>query len=922
MLRRPGVVAGLAANPMQHESPWQRSERLFAELLPLGVDERSRRLAEIGARDGDLRRDLERLLRGAEAVTHPLDTPLRVDLTADDADLGRIATSELERMVEAEPLLVRPGDVLGHYRVDAPLGRGGMGEVWRATDMRLGRPVALKLLPPSSMRDPLLVGRFEREARAASALNHPNILTVHDIGGHDGLRFIATELVDGETLRAVVRRGPLNVGEATRITGQILSALEAAHAEGIVHRDLKPENVMLRRDGLVKVLDFGLAKYAPSTISGPLSMQSAPTLTTGVGQVMGTARYMSPEQARGDEVDARSDLFSLGVMLHEMLSGGPPFSGRTPADVIAQVLTVEPPVLTGVPAPLEAIGRKALEKARDARYATAAAFRADLDAFRASEAAQAEAQTSTPAPAPAVPPRPPSRWRPVGRWALRGVAALSVLVALAAGGWWFWDWIRRPAIDSVAVLPFANLDGDADSEYLSAGLAESVRNNLSRMHGVRVAPRTSSARFSSASFDPVAAATALGVRAIVSGTVSQRNGRLQISTELMDVTQSRRLWGESYDRSAEDIVAVQADIARQAADAMKVWLTRDVVAHLGRQRAIAPQAFRLVLQADALLNLNSVESNTRAVALLNQALAVDPQYFEAWGRLAGAYNSLASSIRSAGQAQTAEESARTVALSKDYTRKSLAAARRASELDPDPAGVSTLRDQSGRLMSEWRWSEAEHVLRYLLVLSPADPGVHGMLANVLSFVGRHDEAIAESSRALDLDPLSSTAANVHAQTLLHGRRWREVVDLLERKRDTQADSVMTRVFLAEAYRQLGRFDDAEAQFDAVVGLGEPKIKESMNYLMLQASRGRRAEVERAVATALAAGDEDGIGVLHAVLGDDARALEALEKELSRRTPNMVTLTMFPELDRLLDEPRYQAILKAVGVTHPPVPAPR
>lgn len=893
---------------MTVEAQLAHTERLFAELLPLPAAERAVRLDDIARTAPELHERLVALLRAAEAPDNPLDTPP-----------GPRLAEIICRDVDGPSV----GQVIAHYRLESLLGRGGMGEVWLATDTRLGRRVALKLLPAALSVDRTMVSRFEREAKAASALNHPSILTVHEIGEAGGVRYIAAEFIEGETLREMLRRGRLPLDDTARITSQILAAVATAHRAGIVHRDLKPENVMLRPDGLVKVLDFGLAKYAPSTVRDNDALgRDGQSLTTNTGAVMGTARYMSPEQARGEPLDARSDVFSLGVMLYEMLSGDAPFAGPTPVAVLSQVLTHEPQPLHDTPTLLSAIVQRALQKDRTDRFASATEFAADLEEVRRSGALD-----STPS-SPAVPIPQESattvgvsrttRWR---RWAGGGARVAAAVVAVAAVGWAgvkSYDWIRRPAIDTVAVLPFANLDAIPELDYLSVGLSRSVLDNLSRMHGLFVTAHAATTRFDSRTFDPAAVSAALGVRAIVSGSVTERNSRLQVSAELMDVATKRRLWGDSYDRPADDLVAVQTDISRHVATALSVWLTRAVDTHLTRQQAIAPAAYRRFLQAQSSSGLGPVEGQKRSIALLNEALALEPQYAEAWGMLSGAYASLAYTLRASTGPKSPEDFGSTLAFVDDYQKKAAAAAEKARAFDPEPAGVSDLRAKAAREAEAWHWSNAVYTLRYATRLAPTNADLLDGLSEILSAQGQHDEAVATAKRAYELEPLSSSRANLYGQALMFARRYDEAIAFLTAKKTTDDRSVMTHIFLAECFKHTRRFAEADAEFDAVEKAGAGGIKNSFNYGLFAAVAGRRGEAERVLQQALASGDEDGSGVLYAALGDRDRALAALEQEVLRRTPNIPILNAMPELDWLRVEPRFQAILVAAGL---PVPAP-
>ncbi|MBL8171663.1 MAG: protein kinase [Acidobacteria bacterium] len=917
---------------MKNSEQWPLIERLFHQAQAVDPAQRAAFLVEACGEDDALRREVESLL-GYENETRGF--------------LGENALAVAARQFEADKSrpLTMAGERIGVYTVSALLGKGGMGEVWLATDSRLGRRVALKLLPAEFGDDSAMVRRFEREARAASALNHPNILTVHDIGQHGAMRYIATEHVEGETLRRRLSRGPLTLTETVQIMTQLVSALSAAHQAGIIHRDLKPENVMLRPDGLVKVLDFGLAKQTQPAPEDDDEAAAQHKLTTTAGMVIGTPSYMSPEQARGKKLDARTDIFSLGVMLHEMVTGELPFRGSTSLEIIAAILEREPPSLTTAPRELTSLVNKALQKDRQQRYADIAEFQADLKTFEkelARHPAWAEwakgpegddpsekrmapsANTGTtvlhqPQPSNDTnPPAPVKRplWRRAGRFVLRAAVVVVLLGLLTAGGFWFYDWIRKPAIDSVAVLPFANLDNNADAEYLCVGLSDSLINHLSRMYGLMVSARGASFRFNSKSFDPQTVAGALGVRAIVSGSISQRNGRLQIAAELMDVQTKRRLWGESYDRPPNDLVAVQTDIARQVSEKLRVWLSGEIKAHFDKQQKIDAEAYRLYLKAGLEAERGTSESLKKAIELLNQALTIEPQYAEAWGGMSGAYTTLYLVTQPA--TQTKEGIAARDALREEYKKKAEAALQKARELDPNPAGVPEMVNHLQQLQANWDWDNLERESRYYLALAPNDLNLLAGLSMTLSFRGQHEEAVLLAQRMYNLEPLSSSSANRYAQALMFARRYDEAIALLEQKKQTNNASLMTHIFLANCYRYKGMLPQAQAELDAadqsLSARGE--IKNSVEYISYLIAAGWRAEAVELLNKMLASGDEDGSGVIYALLGEKEKALTALEKELARRTPNMELLGIMPELDSLRAEPRFQEILRQIGAFKP------
>ncbi len=605
------------------------------------------------------------------------------------------------------------GARLGPYEIVSPLGAGGMGEVYRARDARLGRDVAIKVLPEQMAQDAQALARFEREARAVAALSHPNILAIFDVGTEQGVSYVVTELLEGETLRARLVGGGAMAWRKAAETGTALAeGLAAAHSKGITHRDLKPENIFLTTDGRVKILDFGLARFRPAAASGDDTVTKA---DTQVGTILGTVGYMSPEQVRGGAAEAPSDIFSLGGVLYEMVSGQRAFSRPSPADTLAAILGQDPPGLgkSGVPPEFEAVIRRCLEKNPGERFQSAR----DL-AFRFREMLSG----------PAGPDK---------------------------------------AVHSLAVLPFANAGGDPDAEYFSDGITETILNNLSQLGKLRVAARTTVFRYKGRDADPQAVGRELNVRAVLTGKVVQRGDNLRIQAELVDTADGSQLWGQRYNRKAADIFAIEEEIAREISETLRVRLTGEEQKRLGKRHTENNEAYQLYLKGRYHWNRRTLQ---RAVACFEQAIEIDPAYALAWAGMADCYALYgAYEVLSAKEAVPRAKEAALKALEIDdslaephaclglvkgfYDRDWAGVVRefqRAIELNPNSATAHYWF--AIPLLAMKRVDDAVAHARRALEIEPLLPVIHANLGGTLLAAGRCDEAIEVYRKGIELDP--------------------------------------------------------------------------------------------------------------------------------------------------------------------------
>src|SRR5436190_11925800 len=560
---------------------WKQVNDLFQSAVQRAPDERAAFLYKACQGDEPLRREAGSLLTSYERSENFIELP---------------AYQVAPELVTNDRPGALVGKLIGHYRIESLIGVGGMGEVYLARDERLGRKAALKLLPGNLTTDETQLSRFKNEARSASALNHPNILTVYEIGAEGNHQFIATEFIEGITLRASIARGRMKPDATVEIAVQVASALAAAHEAGVVHRDIKPENIMLRPDGYVKVLDFGIAKLTERRpTSGDHTVETRAILQTRVGLVLGTAHYMSPEQARGQTVDARSDIWSLGVVLYEMVGGNPPFRGETPSDCIAAILTTEPPPLSGVlpdvPLKLESILQKALRKNSDERYQTINEMLADLRNLKG----ELEAEGSSPqtkARAESI----VSKIKRHKRGMLLTLAAPLLAAAAFAYSFYFVAPAPSPNEKSIAVLPFENRSEDKSNAYFTDGVQDEILTRLSKIRDLKVISRTSTQRYKNTSQNLSQIANQLGVANLLEGSVQKTNDQVRINVQLVRAANDSHLWAETFDRSLTDIFSVASEVAKTIAARLGSRLTGQEEQVIAARPTNNPQAYDAYLR--------------------------------------------------------------------------------------------------------------------------------------------------------------------------------------------------------------------------------------------------------------------------------------------------------------------------------------
>jgi serine/threonine-protein kinase len=907
---------------------WLQIEDLCQAALDRTEEQRASFLDSRCAGDKALRLEVESLLRYQEPANNFIETPA-LEVAAKLA-----AADQAPRLVNQQ---------MSHYRTLSLVGAGGMGKVYLAEDINLNRRIALKLLPSEFTRNASRVRRFKQEARALSALNHPNIVTIHEIGAVEETHYIATEFVDGQTVRQQINNEMISLRDAIEVASQVASALVVAHDAGVVHRDIKPENIMVRKDGLVKVLDFGLAKLAEAEAEAEAdefdtSALKNEAVSTETGALMGTVRYMSPEQARGLTLDARSDIFSLGVVLYEMLSGKSPFAGATTADVIAAISDKEPPPITQyrpeAPDELKRILTLSLQKDRAERYQTAREILTDLKRVKQRLEIEAELKSNSAtsggldhvttaegnAVEAAAPPmisaeglRPVERYgktkpvsgasprtRTAATRKLTAVMATLVLVFIT-----MWMFLRnRPgapasvaAIRSLAILPLENLSHDPEQEFFADGMTDALITNLAQINSLKVISRDSVMRYKGTRKPLPDIAKELNVDGIVEGSVMRSGERVRVDAQLIEARTDRHFWAKTYERNLSDVITLQNEVAHAIANEIQVKLTPGEQARLLRTESVDPQAHEFYLKGLYFWNQRSTAWFHKSIDYFQQAIERDPQYALAYASMAGAYLSDFNSELS----------------KEEKCLKAGPIVRTALQMD-EGLGEARAVLAWDLFICDWDWAGAEREFQRAIALNPNYAWAHNWYGNLLHALGRQNWS-AEVKRARELDPLSLIIGA--GDWYVESGQYDLYIEYVRKRVELNPNYAGAYESLARGYTLKGMYPEAIVNAQKAVDLSGGSATSLTRLAYVYAVANKRKEALKILDQKILLSKRVrmrpfNIALVYVGLGEKDRAFDWLQKALADRS------IWFPsvrskELDSIRSDPRYVELMSGVGL---------
>jgi eukaryotic-like serine/threonine-protein kinase len=846
----------------------RRIEEIVLTLLEAERTERAAQLDRSCGGDSELRREVESMLAQESEANRFLETPA----------LEGAARALAASLPPGEDAV--SGQVVSHYRILERLGAGGMGIVYRAQDLRLGRFVAIKMLPDDLSFDSAAVQRFQAEARAASALNHPHICTIYEIEEHEGKHFIVMELLQGQTLKAQISANALSAASILDIASQIAEALDAAHARGIVHRDLKPGNIFLSESGQAKLLDFGLAKLQREQPVGDASLLPTVTHMTAPNMIVGTMAYMSPEQALGREVDHRTDIFSLGVVLYEMSTGDLPFRGDTTPEMIVQITHGEPAAIAARnsrgPSGLPQVIQKCLAKDRERRYQSVRELIADLKKLQ-------QGRTLHP------------------RRRILAIAAAVAGAAALPAVWWKLSSLGAPRITRLAVLPLKNFSNDSEQEYFADGMTELLIADLAQIGALRVISRTSVMQFKGSKKTLPEIAKELGVDHIVTASVMKSGSRVRITAELVDGATDQHLWAKPYERELSDVLTLQGEVARAIAEEVRARLTPQEAGRLARKRKIEPAALDAYLLGRYHWDRFTPESLLKSIEYFEQAAKLDPEY-------AAAYSGIAESRASLFE-MGASPWEDTIPQAKQDVAKALSVDDSSAEAHHAAGFIHYLG---------WDWKGAEEENQKAISFNPAFSIIYVLECNILRHLGRVDESIAAAKRGLEVDPLGMITNQMLGNAYINARKYDLAIGQFQKALELHPDDSTLLHHLGWAYLYNGQNDKALAAMESSSKLEsvDPQLDPHLAYI--HAVTGRQSEARQTLALLLELAKkyplQPGlIALIYVGLDERREALQWLEKAYQLHSPMMTWLKVDPRFDRIRPEPGFQDLMRRVGL---------